>query len=144
MREFCIIFILFVCLFISSLGSRKRALYLILSSSPLWIKKDSLKTTLRRVCCEEGKQTRVTETCSSVVWATVWASWRQTDNKDGRNVQCCHMFITDLPGINSENWEGGEFRNEWILWVLKKKNAVFFSVDRQLDFRCRTVCLYWI
>lgn len=29
--------------------------YPMLSSSPFWIKKDSLKTPLRRVCFEEGK-----------------------------------------------------------------------------------------
>lgn len=125
MREFCITFLfihLFIHLFIfPSLGNRKRALYLILSSSPFWIKKDSLKIPLRRVCFEEGKQTkRVIETCSSVAWVTLWTSWRQADKKDGRNMQFCCMSNTGLPGVTIENWEGIEFRNDWILWVLKK------------------------
>lgn len=73
-------------------------------------------------CCElpEGKQTARMEKCTVLL-----------------------RVYHGLLGVNTENWEGSEFRNDWILWVLKKK-CCSFSVDRQLDFRSRTVCLYWI
>lgn len=118
MYYFYLICLFIYLLFFSSLGSRKRALYLILSSSPLWIKKNSLKTPLRRVTgCEEGKQTtRVIEMCSSVV-SFLKANRQQEWEK--RTV-LSHVYL-DLLGVNTENWERSEFRNDWILWVLKKK-----------------------
>lgn len=57
-----------------SFGTRKRTLYSILSSSPFWIKKDSLKTPLWRVFWRSKRNT---------------VEGRPTDQKGHRNILLC-------------------------------------------------------